>query len=300
MGCALAARAVGLSSRLSEAAVTESVPRQDTLTCSAFIIPLPRNTNMYGITGVRANASLEPVIPAQAGIQAPVCHCKRQPARGLRDDRMEPPCIDNSRLALSSSGGGLDSRLRGNDELERTALRLRCHCLDNRAFSACVGIHPDRIPLPWQPQRAPTRGAPTEFRSFRFSGKVPSPSGGGLGWGRIPGVCEAVVKQDFTLTPTFSLKGDGESKDPATELDVPKCRDNPCGCPGFQAKERQCQHILRIPTMAIPFFASSPALLFRGQVCLRNYGAAVAHASGVAPLVLRLNFHVHPEPVGLP
>ena len=46
---------------------------------------------------------------------------------------------------------------------------------------------------------------------------VPSPSRGGLGWGRIPGGCKAVGKQDFTLAPALSIKRDGELKDPDPE-----------------------------------------------------------------------------------
>ena len=39
---------------------------------------------------------------------------------------------------------------------------------------------------------------------------VPSPSGGGLGWGRPPLLCKVTDASDFTLTPTLSLKGEGE------------------------------------------------------------------------------------------
>ena len=37
---------------------------------------------------------------------------------------------------------------------------------------------------------------------------------GGLRWGRLPGGCKAVGKQDFTLTPALSIKREGELKDP--------------------------------------------------------------------------------------
>ena len=44
---------------------------------------------------------------------------------------------------------------------------------------------------------------------------VPSPSRGGLGCGRLPGGCKAVGKQDFALIPAFSIKREGQLKDPA-------------------------------------------------------------------------------------
>ena len=44
---------------------------------------------------------------------------------------------------------------------------------------------------------------------------IPSPTGGGLGWGRLPDFCKVVNTHDFTLTPTLSLKGEGEIKAPA-------------------------------------------------------------------------------------
>ena len=44
---------------------------------------------------------------------------------------------------------------------------------------------------------------------------VPSPFGGGLGWGRPPVVCKVADASDFTLTPTLSLKGEGELRGPA-------------------------------------------------------------------------------------
>ena len=67
---------------------------------------------------------------------------------------------------------------------------------------------------------------------------VPAPSGGGLGWRRLPGGCKAVGKQDFTLTPALSTKREGELKDPgyavgetgrATLVNIlrPVCRGNP-------------------------------------------------------------------------
>ena len=34
-----------------------------------------------------------PVIPAQAGIQAPVCHCKRQPVEASWDGGMKTPHV---------------------------------------------------------------------------------------------------------------------------------------------------------------------------------------------------------------
>ena len=43
---------------------------------------------------------------------------------------------------------------------------------------------------------------------------VPSPPGGGLGWGRSPVAFIAVGSRDFPLTPALSLKGEGELKDP--------------------------------------------------------------------------------------
>ena len=44
---------------------------------------------------------------------------------------------------------------------------------------------------------------------------VPSPSGGGLGWGRSI----VSISQHFTLTPALSLKGEGELKDPRGRSD---------------------------------------------------------------------------------
>ena len=42
---------------------------------------------------------------------------------------------------------------------------------------------------------------------------VPSPSGGGLGWGRSPVPSKVAVGHAFTLTPALSLKGEEELKD---------------------------------------------------------------------------------------
>ena len=47
---------------------------------------------------------------------------------------------------------------------------------------------------------------------------VPSPTGGGLGWGRFSDAGKIADTDDFTLTPTLSLKGEGELKDPAKTL----------------------------------------------------------------------------------
>ena len=65
------------------------------------------------------------VIPAQAGIQTPVCPCKQLPTRNLRAAEIKTPCV---RIIARKPRGtlyteGLDSRsppagdmLRGNDE----------------------------------------------------------------------------------------------------------------------------------------------------------------------------------------
>ena len=45
--------------------------------------------------------------------------------------------------------------------------------------------------------------------------EIPSPCGGGLGWGRLPDAGKVADTRDFTLTPTLSLKGEGELKKPA-------------------------------------------------------------------------------------
>ena len=45
---------------------------------------------------------------------------------------------------------------------------------------------------------------------------IPSPSGGGLGWGRLFVVRKVADSSDFTLTPTLSLKGEGQSKGPVS------------------------------------------------------------------------------------
>ena len=43
---------------------------------------------------------------------------------------------------------------------------------------------------------------------------IPSPSRGGLGWGRLFVARKVADASDFTLTPTLSLKGEGQSKGP--------------------------------------------------------------------------------------
>ena len=47
--------------------------------------------------------------------------------------------------------------------------------------------------------------------------KVPSPSGGGLGWGCAPRISKGAYKHEFTVTPAHDLKRKEELEDPAAE-----------------------------------------------------------------------------------